>query len=216
MPRILILAFCFTILTTPARAASFQGKVVGVVDGDTITVMHEGETVTVDLDGIDCPEKKQPFGKEAEQFTSRLVSGQVVTIRPKTTRKYGGMVADVILPDSRNLSHQLVQAGLAWNNKNAPDDRILVDMEAKARTAKTGLWAEKNPTPPWEWRKSNPKKRAQQKHATEHMVYKGNASTNIFHKPGCRYYDEELCNAEFDSREEAIEAGFKPCEVCKP
>jgi endonuclease YncB( thermonuclease family) len=217
MPRTLILVFFLTILTTPARAVDFQGEVVGVIDGDTIKVMREGQAVIVDLAGIDCPEKKQPFGKEAEQFTSRLASSKVVTVKTKTTKKYGGIVADVILPDSLNLNHELLQAGLAWwNIKEAPDDWILADMEARARTAKTGLWTEKRPIPPWEWRKINQQNRAQPEPVTEPTVYKGDASTNLFHKPGCRYYGSKLCVAEFDSREEAIEGGFKPCEVCKP
>jgi ankyrin repeat protein len=54
------------------------------------------------------------------------------------------------------------------------------------------------------------------KQTPEPMVYKGNASTEIFHKPGCQYYESKLCIAEFDNREEAIAAGFKPCKVCNP
>lgn len=216
MRRTLLLAFFFTILTTQARAVDFKGKVVKVVDGDTIEVMRQGKAVRVDLTGIDCPEQQQPFGKEAEQFTSRLVSNQEVTVRIKSTKKYGGIMADVILSDSLHLNQELVQAGLAWYMKYAPDDKILADMEAKARNAKKGLWAEKSPLPPWEWRKIHQQTQAQQTPKTKSIIYKGNASTNIFHKPGCRYYEEKLCTAEFDSRKEAIEAGFKPCELCKP
>jgi len=216
MRRTLLLVFFLTILTTPARAVDFKGKVVEVIDGDTLMVMRQGKAVRVDLAGIDCPEQKQPFGKEAEQFTSRLASNQEVTVRITGTKKYGGIMADVILSDSLHLNQELVKAGLAWYMQYTPDDKILADMEAKARTAKKGLWAEKNPLPPWEWRKIHQQTRAQQTPKTESIIYKGNVSTNIFHKPGCRYYKEELCTAEFDSREEAIEAGFKPCKLCKP
>ncbi|ASQ91063.1 Ada metal-binding domain-containing protein [Prosthecochloris sp. GSB1] len=48
------------------------------------------------------------------------------------------------------------------------------------------------------------------------MVYRGNASSKVFHRPGCRYYDCSACTAEFQSRERALQAGYRPCKVCKP
>jgi micrococcal nuclease len=62
-------------------------------------------------------------------------------------------VADVILPDGRNLNHEIVRAGLAWwFRRYAPDDEDLKRLEAQARQAKRGLWADAEPVPPWEWR----------------------------------------------------------------
>ena len=68
------------LLSTPAVAADFSGRVVRVIDGDSIEVMREGTAEQVRLSGIDCPEMGQPFGKRAKQFTSGMAFGKVVTI----------------------------------------------------------------------------------------------------------------------------------------
>ena len=94
--------------------ADFSGRVVGVSDGDTIKVMHNGRAEKIRLNGIDCPEKAQPFGTKAKQFTAAMVFGKDVTVQVKDADKYGRTVADVILSDGRNLNRELVAAGLAW------------------------------------------------------------------------------------------------------
>ena len=141
-------------IKTVVASDTFTGKVVGVSDGDTISVMRAGKAVKVRLHGIDCPEKKQPYGTRAKQFTSDLAFGKEVTIRIQTTDRYGRTVAVVILPDGKNLNWEIVDAGLAWwYRKYATDDRILERLEAEAGEAKRCLWADKNPMPPWEWRR---------------------------------------------------------------
>ncbi len=67
--------------TQPAIVQEFTGRVVGVSDGDTITVLSKGKPVRIRLHGIDCPEKRQAFGARAKQATSKLVFGQTVTVR---------------------------------------------------------------------------------------------------------------------------------------
>ena len=135
---------------TPAE--QFSGKVVGVSDGDTITVLRNRTPIKVRLHGIDCPEIGQDFGSRAKAFTSELVFGRVVKVVPWDTDRYGRTVADVILADGRILNHELVRAGLAWwYRKYAPDIGTLAQLEAAARDAKRGLWSQPNPVPPWEW-----------------------------------------------------------------
>ena len=97
---------------TPAE--EFSGKVVGVSDGDTITVLQNRTPIKVRLHGIDCPEIGQDFGSRAKAFTSELVFGQVVKVVPRGIDRYRRTVADVILVDGRILNHELVKAGLAW------------------------------------------------------------------------------------------------------
>lgn len=92
----------------------FTGKVVGVSEGDTISVMRGGRAVKVRLHGIDCPEKKQPYGTKAKRLTSDLALGKEVTVRIQTTDRYGRTVGMLILPDRKNLNWELVSAGLAW------------------------------------------------------------------------------------------------------
>jgi micrococcal nuclease len=116
-------------------APTFTGKVVGVSDGDTITVLRGHETVKIRLEGIDCPESGQDFGRRAKRFTSDLVFGKVT--------KSGG-----------DVSLELVRAGLAWYFKRYSDDEQLAQAEEDARAEKQGLWQQPNATPPWEWRRT--------------------------------------------------------------
>jgi micrococcal nuclease len=136
-----------------SQTGTFTGKVVGISEGDTISVMREGRIVQVRLYGIDCPERGQPFGGRAKQITSDMVFGREVTVQVETTDRYGRIVGEVILPDGLSLNKDLVHAGLAWwYRKHAPNDRTLKALEAGAKEARRGLWADKDPIPPWEWR----------------------------------------------------------------
>jgi micrococcal nuclease len=135
-----------------SAAGSFSGKVVGVSDGDTIRVMHNGRAEPIRLFGIDCPELHQAFGSRAKQFTSSLAFGRIVNVSVKEKDRYGRTVAQVTLPDGRNLERELVRAGLAWWYRQYTNDPALVRLEAEARSARRGLWADARPVPPWEYR----------------------------------------------------------------
>ena len=90
-------------IASPA-VAEFAGKVVGVSDGDTMTVLCDRTQVRIRLYGIDCPETGQDFGFRAKQFTAELAFGQVVKVVPRDRDRYGRIVADVVLPDGRVLN----------------------------------------------------------------------------------------------------------------
>jgi endonuclease YncB( thermonuclease family) len=110
----------------------FTGKVVGITDGDTIRVMHDGSAQKIRLWGIDCLESKQPFGTRAKQFTGGLASGKVVNVRVRDRDRYHRTVAEVILPDGRNLNREFVRAGLAWwYQRYARHETILQGLERK-------------------------------------------------------------------------------------
>lgn len=94
---------------TPAYAADFTGQVVSVKDGDTIEVLHTKKAERIRLAGIDCPEKKQAFGQRAKQATSSLGFGQNVTIQRTGKDRYGRTLGTEVLPNSRNLNHELVK-----------------------------------------------------------------------------------------------------------
>ena len=102
--------FCTSLLL----AQGVVGKVVRVIDGDTIEVLHGGSPDRVRLAGIDCPEKNQPFGSRAKQATSYLAFGQQVTLQLSGKDKYNRTLAEVILPDGRSLNKELVRQGMAW------------------------------------------------------------------------------------------------------
>src|SRR4051812_3638778 len=91
--------------------ADDTGKVVGVSDGDTLTVLKGRTQVKVRLHGIDAPERGQDFGSRAKHTASDLAFGRTVTVRPRELDRYGRTVADVILPDGRSLNREMVGQG---------------------------------------------------------------------------------------------------------
>jgi micrococcal nuclease len=141
------------LVSATAFASNFSGKVVGISDGDTIRVLHNGRAERIRLNGIDCPELHQPFGARAKLFTSSLAFGKTVNVDVTGTDRYQRTIAQITLPDSRNLERELVRAGLAWWYRQYSNDPILKQLEREARAAKRGLWIEPQPTPPWEYRK---------------------------------------------------------------
>lgn len=156
MTRLSVVLFFIAACACSAQTADsgeFQGKVVSITDGDTITVLHDGVPERIRLHGIDCPEKKQAFGTRAKQFTGELAHEKTVTLRTHGKDRYGRTIAEVILPDGRNLNHEIVRAGLAWwFRKYAPNDDELSRLEAEARKDKRGIWSEPEPVEPWTFR----------------------------------------------------------------
>jgi len=137
------------------RRAVAEGTVVSVRDGDSIVVMRGGVGIEVRLDGIDCPELAQAYGRKAKSFTSGLVFGKAVRLVGKGKDRYDRELAEVLLPDGRSLNKVLVAAGLAWWYRAYSTDRTLESLEQTARRQRLGLWADSNPVPPWDFRVSN-------------------------------------------------------------
>jgi endonuclease YncB( thermonuclease family) len=183
-----------TVLCLPlvGSAEQFTGKVVGIADGDTISVLRAGKAVKVRLPGVDTPEKAQAFGTQARQFTSELAFQQTVTVLVQTTDQYGRLVGDILLPDGRNLNQELVKAGMAWwYRPYAPNDTVLAQLEAEARAAKRGLWADAHPVPPWQWRKAKRQAPAPGAAAVPppDSPLVGNQKSHVYHWAGCPDYD---------------------------
>lgn len=134
------------------RREPFEARVVGVADGDTISVLDGTTQVKVRLNGIDCPERRQAFGARAKQLTSQLVFGKTVTVRPFGKDRYGRVLGEVVLADGRELSRELVAAGMAWHYTRYSKDETLARLERLAREGRVGLWSEARPVAPWEFR----------------------------------------------------------------
>jgi hypothetical protein len=123
-----------------------------VLDGDTIFIMKDEKEIKIKLDGVDCPEMGQDFGKAAKQFTSDLVLGKIVEINIRGFDKYRTLVAYVVV-ENNDISLELIKAGLAWNYKRfSSDDPIYPLAEKDARNSKIGLWSMANPIAPWDFR----------------------------------------------------------------
>ncbi len=156
--NLLLILAVFLISTSPLFAESFTGKCVGVSDGDTIIVLNNKVQAKVRLEGIDAPEFHQDFGQKSKKFISSLVFGKTVTVKVVTIDRYGRTVGRVII-NGKDVSLELVKAGLAWHYKHYSSDPALAKAEEEARARKKGLWSMPNPLPPWEYRHGGSGKR---------------------------------------------------------
>ncbi|HEY0056872.1 MAG TPA: thermonuclease family protein [Pedobacter sp.] len=154
MKRLLI-TFLFLLVTTISICQEIlTGRVIKVADGDTITILVEGnKQVKIRFYGIDCPESGQDFGTKAKQFTSSLAFSKTVSIQTKDIDRYGRTIGIVTLPDSTILNEQLLKAGLAWHYKRYDKSEKYADLENAARANKVGIWSMINQIAPWEYRR---------------------------------------------------------------
>ena len=136
-----------------------EGRVVGVSDGDTITVLDAGKAQhTVRLGGIDAPERAQPYGTVAKQTLSALVFDRRVEARCWKRDRYGREVCSVFAGTS-DVGLAMLRDGVAWHYKefereqSAEERAEYARVEADARFAGRGLWREPGAIPPWQWRK---------------------------------------------------------------
>ena len=132
-----------------------------MIEGDTLTVLDAANRQQrVRLAGIDAPEKSQPFGTKARDRMAQLAMRQMIELEVSSTDKYGRTLATV-QAGGVDVGRQLVTEGLAWHYKRFSNDRGLADADAQARAARRGLWADRKPIPPWEWRASEQGRRPQ-------------------------------------------------------
>jgi len=210
----------------PSLCLGWSGKVVKVADGDTITVLHDGEQERIRLYGIDAPEKDQAFGQKSKEFTASLVAGREVDVQRKDTDRYGRTVA-LVTVNGRSLNESLVQEGYAWVYRQYCKESFCsswLQEESTAKSGKIGMWSDSHIIPPWEFRHPKgqqvgelqlPEKTTTGKGVATN-TYHGNVNSHKFHRPTCKQYNCPNCTTVFKSREEAIAKGYEPCGICKP
>ena len=131
----------------------FSYKVVKVNDGDTITIMMNGEKQKIRLYGIDTPEINQSFGTEAKQFLSDQILNRDVEIEVKDTDRYKRLVAIVYL-NNKSMNELLLKEGWAWwYEAYAKKECKYKELQEEAQRRKRGMWRNKGNIPPWEFRK---------------------------------------------------------------
>jgi endonuclease YncB( thermonuclease family) len=148
-----------TLLLRAAAADTLSGHVVGVTDGDTLTLLDTRfQQHKIRLVGIDAPESEQPFGARAKQHLGSLVFGRAVTVDYNAQDHYGRTLGKVLI-NGKDINLAQIQAGLAWHYKAYQSDQSRADREqyaageVNARRAHRGLWADRGPIPPWDWRR---------------------------------------------------------------
>ena len=157
--RLLYLAACTWALSASAPGAQIHGVVVGVTDGDTITLLDEQRVAhKVRLAGIDAPEKHQDFGQRSKQNLSAMAFGRQADVETYKVDRYGRWIGKVVV-NGADLNIRQIEAGLAWHYKayereqSAADRMTYAAAEEKAKSLGRGLWSIPAPQAPWEFRR---------------------------------------------------------------
>jgi len=136
---------------------AFVGRVIKVIDGDTVTLLVNDRRVRVRLTEIDAPERDQPWGVEAANALSEKVYRLKVSVQPSGAD--GGRILGRIFMGSRDISKEMIQEGHAWAYRQYLTDDSLIGDEEHAKAQNLGLWSlpESDRIPPWEWRHAGSK-----------------------------------------------------------
>jgi len=156
--RGILLAFLFVAASASAQSFEHAGRIVGVIDGDTVDLLTDNKKlIRARLAGIDAPERRQPFGAAAKKVLSDLVFSKQATLTGSKTDRYGRLVAKVLV-QGQDANLALVRMGYAWHYKQyaaeqSSSDRLryAAAQEAAVRE-RSGLWSDPSPVPPWEYR----------------------------------------------------------------
>lgn len=144
--------------TGHAGAMLVHGLIVRVIDGDTVTLQDQYQTLhKIRLAGIDAPESAMPYGQAATLFLTAMVSGKDVEAVTYKQDRYGRTIATLML-GTQDINLAMIQAGLAWHFKHyakeqpAAQARTYAQAEEIARAQHLALWQDSDPTAPWDWR----------------------------------------------------------------
>lgn len=185
-----------------AIAQTVTGKVVGIADGDTLTLLTPERTqLKVRLDGIDAPENGQEFSAASKRALSDLTAGKTVTLQVSGTDRYQRTLGTVFA-DDQNVNLAMVRAGFAWHYVKYSDDHDLAAAERAARAESRGLWAGFNPIAPWDYRAI---KKKPQTATGGHWL---NSSSGVRHNTSCRWYGQTSRGRACGPDE------GRPCGIC--
>jgi endonuclease YncB( thermonuclease family) len=152
----------FLLITGCASAEEFVSTVIAVIDGDTVLVRRANGVLKIRLLNIDAPEvghepnsqQDQPFGLRSKQSLSDLVLGKPTTIVSQAMDQYGRMLANLSV-NGLGVNAEQIRRGMAWEYSHYHSNQALIALQAEAKLAGRGLWADDNPVPPWDWRKQH-------------------------------------------------------------
>ncbi len=122
-------------------------------DGDSLELLDADNNIhQIRLAHVDCPERKQDFGKRSKIFTANFCFGKEVTVIPTDVDRYGRTVG-VVLVGRKELNLAIIEAGMGWHFKKYSKNEAYDKAEQKAKRKKEGLWSQRNPIAPWDYRK---------------------------------------------------------------
>ena len=145
----------FLFFTLSLFSAEITGEVIKISDGDTITIIDSNNRkYKIRLDKIDAPELKQCFGINAKNHLVSLIAGKQVKVIYQKKDRYKRILGIVYLQE-KEINLQMVQDGFAWHYLFYDKSPEYIEAEQKARQNKSGLWIQKNPVKPYEFRKNS-------------------------------------------------------------
>ena len=199
-----------TLAAPPKVIEQLTGKVVGVTDGDTVTLFVNRTPIKVRLDGIDAPETAQSYGNKSKQALAAMVFGKTIVLKKTGTDKYGRTLG-VIMLGGADMNAKMIEDGWAWHYKAYNKESRLASLETKAKSGRRGLWADVNhPLAPWDYRSGQ---RAPTVRTTQPIGSIGgywlNSSSNVRHNSGCKYYKNTKRGRACGPND------GKPCGICK-
>jgi endonuclease YncB( thermonuclease family) len=157
--RILILVALSLTICSRGSASALSGKVTGVVNGGSITLVSLNHPLKVRLVGIAAPEAGQPFADVARQHLADLTLNKYVVVR-YSILEHDGYLAGRVLLETQDVGAQMIRDGVAWYDKSDQtqlgelERQLYIDSEQAARTERRGLWQDESPTAPWDFRKA--------------------------------------------------------------
>lgn len=135
--------------------ADFTGRVVKIVDGDTLDILASETPIRVRLDSIDAPERGQAFGRRSHHSLARICAGKHARVADRGKDRYGRSVG-IVTCDTVEANREQVRLGMAWVYvKYASAGSPLYGVQHEARIERRGLWVDANPVAPWKWRNRN-------------------------------------------------------------
>lgn len=190
-----------------------RGKVIFVVDGDTIGLLDANKKQhRIRLEGIDAPESGQAFGTKSRQALNSLAYGKEVIVVYENEDQYGRILGHIYLND-RWLNYDQLASGMAWHYRHFNGDAFLARSQKTAETGKTGLWRDISPVPPWRYRLNEKRHREAQQAKTplpamQPTGYWLNTSSGVRHNHTCQHYGKTSRGKYCDANQ------GKPCGIC--
>ena len=139
-------------------ACDYYVTVLKIVDGDTFIGLTKGrKKVYYRLQGVDAPEKDQPFSEKSKKKLKKLIGGKLIGIKVQENSENGRSMVRAYTPKGKDVSAEMLKSGLAWHLQNYDNSVIYSQLENEARKIRKGLWSEVNPISPWDFRKNSKK-----------------------------------------------------------
>ena len=216
-----IIILLFIISFSSYAGEMFEGRVVGVHDGDTVTLLMVGNRqIKVRLAQIDAPELDQAFGQQSKQSLSEMIFNKTIKVEKETIDKYGRTVGTLFFGDV-DANKEQIKLGMAWAYRKYLHDESLLTIEEAARQAKVGLWADATPMAPWDYRHGVKKK------ARNTLTAPRESTTHQDNNAACedKHYCKEMASCE-EAKFYLTQCGLSrldgdgdgtPCEkLCRP